>query len=54
VQKLAELCAATSGYLILNDLRATPEAARTVCFMQRLSGSKHGAKKKRAGRVTRL
>ena len=54
VQKLAELCAAGSGRLILNDLRALGKPARTLCFIQRISGSKHGPKKVRARSVTRL
>jgi hypothetical protein len=54
VQKVAGLCAAKSGSLILKDLRLPRKPAQTPCFMQRLSGSKHGAKKVRAGGVTRL
>jgi hypothetical protein len=54
VQKSREVCAAESGYLILNALRGTPKLVQLRCFIQRLSGSKHGSKKVRARSVTHL
>jgi hypothetical protein len=54
VQKLAEVSTARSGRLILNGLRPPGKLAPTPCFIQRLSGSKHGAKKVRARSVTPL